>query len=155
MARKSQPRVARQKTRQLDDVLATANIPSRPRIGWIASIRQALGMSKTQLAKRIDVARQSLGALESNELKETITLASMRNVADALGCDLKYVLVPRKPLEKLIAEQALKRASKKLGRVNQSQALEASAIETESLSRAITDLAREIEVKRPADLWND
>ena len=155
MARKPQPRVARQKTRQLDDVLATANIPSRPRIGWIASIRQALGMSKTQLAKRINVARQSLGALEANELKETITLASMRNVADALGCDLQYVLVPRKPLEKLIAEQALKRARKKLGRVNQSQALEASAIEAESLSRAITDLAREIEVKRPADLWND
>ena len=155
MARKPQPRVARQKTRQLDDVLAAANIPSRPRIGWIASIRQALGMSKTQLAKRVNVARQSLGALEANELKETITLASMRNVADALGCDLQYVLVPRKPLEKLIAEQALKRASKKLGRVNQSQALEASAIETESLSRAITDLAREIEVKRPADLWND
>jgi len=155
MARKPQPRVARQKTRQLDDVLVTANIPSRPRIGWIASIRQALGMSKTQLAKRINVARQSLDDLESNELKETITLASMRNVADALGCDLKYVLVPRKPLEKLITEQALKRASKKLGRVNQSQALEASAIETESLSRAITDLAKEIEVKRPADLWND
>ena len=155
MARKPQPRVARQKTRQLDDVLVTAKIPSRPRIGWIASIRQALGMSKTQLAKRINVARQSLDDLESNELKETITLASMRNVADALGCDLKYVLVPRKPLEKLITEQALKRASKKLGRVNQSQALEASAIETESLSRAITDLAKEIEVKRPADLWND
>jgi hypothetical protein len=79
----------------------------------------------------------------------------MRNVADALGCDLKYVLVPRKPLEKQITEQALKRASKKLGRVNQSQALEASAIEKESLSRAVTDLAREIEIKRPADLWND
>ncbi len=155
MARKQQPRVARQKTRQLDDVLAKANVPSRPRIGWIASIRQALGMSKTQLAKRINVARQSLDDLESNELKETITVASMRNVADALGCDLQYVFLPRKPLEKLIAEQALRRASKKLGRVNQSQALEASAIETESLSRAATDLAKEIEVKRPANLWND
>ncbi len=155
MARKQQPRVARQKTRQLDDVLAKAKVPARPRIGWIAAIRQALGMSKTQLAKRISVARQSLDDLESNELKETITVASMRNVADALGCDLQYVFVPRKPLKKLIAEQALRRASKKLGRVNQSQALEASAIETESLSRAATDLAREMEVMRPADLWND
>jgi hypothetical protein len=57
MPRKQQPRVARQITRQLDDVLAKANIPSRPRIGWIATIRQALGMSKTQLAKRVDIAR--------------------------------------------------------------------------------------------------
>ncbi len=42
---------------------------------------------------------------------------------------------------KQIAEQALKKASSRLGRVNQSQALEASAIEAGSLSKAITDLA--------------
>ena len=155
MPRKQQPRVARQITRQLDDVLATANIPSRPRNGWIATIRQALGMSKTQLAKRIDIARQSLDDLESNEVRETITLASLRNAADALGCDLQYALVPRKPLEKMITEQALKKASNKLARVNQSQALEASAIDAEPLSRAVADLAKEIEIKRPASLWND
>lgn len=155
MARKQQSRVARQKTRQLDDVLAAANVPSRPHSGWIASIRQALGMGKTQLAKRMNIARQSLSDMESNEKKGTITLASLRNAADGLGCDLQYVLVPRKPLEQMVAEQALRRASQKLGRINQSQALEASAIETDSLSRAVTDLANEIEVKRPADLWND
>lgn len=155
MARKQQSRVARQKTRQLDDVLAAANVPSRPHSGWIASIRQALGMGKTQLAKRINIARQSLSDMESNEKKGTITLASLRNAADGLGCDLQYVLVPRQPLEQMVAEQALRRASQKLGRINQSQALEASAIETDSLSRAVTDLANEIEVKRPADLWND
>lgn len=155
MARKPGPRVARQMTRQLDDVLASVAIPSRPRIGWTTSIRQALGMSKTQLAKRLGVTRQSVDELESNELRETITLTSLRKVADALGSDLQYVLVPRKPLEKLIREQALTRASKKLGRINQSQALEASAMEADSLSRAITDLAKEFEVNRPANLWNE
>ncbi len=155
MARKPQPRVARQITRQLDDILTAMHLPSRPRIGWIASVRQALGMSKTQLAKRIDITRPSLDELESNELKETITLASLRKVADAIGCDLQYVLVPRKPLEQMIAERALKKASAKLGRVNQSQALEASALEAASLSGAVVDLAKEYEVNRPADLWND
>ena len=155
MARKLQPRVARQITRQLDDILTAVHLPSRPRIGWIASVRQALGMSKTQLAKRIDITRPSLDELESNELKETITLASMRKIADALGCDVQYVLVPRKPLEQMIAERAMKKASTKLGRVNQSQALEASALEAASLSGAVVDLAKEYEVNRPADLWND
>lgn len=155
MSPKQTPRVARQVTRQLDDVLATARIPSRPRTGWIATIRQALGMSKTQLAKRINIARQSLSDLESNEARETITLTSLRNAADALGCDLQYVLVPKKPLERMIMEQAFKKASNKLGRVNQSQALEASAIDEVPLSRAIIDLAKEIEIRRPADLWND
>ena len=155
MARKLQPRVARQVTRQLDGILAAVHLPSRPRIGWIASVRQALGMSKTQLAKRVDITRPSLDELESNELKETITLASMRKIADALGCDVQYILVPRKPLEQMIAERAMKKASTKLGRINQSQALEASALEAASLSGAVVDLAKEYEVNRPADLWND
>jgi len=142
-------------TRQLDDMLAAVELPSVPRSGWIASIRQALGMSKTQLAKRLSIAGPSLNELESNEVKETITLASLRKVADALGCDLQYVLVPRKPLERQIAEQALKKASSRLGRVNQSQALEASALEADSLSGAIKDLAKELEVTRPSGLWND
>ena len=95
-------------TRQLDDMLAAVELPPPvPRSGWIASIRQALGMSKTQLAKRVGVTRPSLDELESNEVRETITLASLHKVADALGCDLKYVLVPRKSLGKQIAEQAL------------------------------------------------
>jgi len=155
MVRKLSPRVARQMTRQLDGVLAAARVPSRPSIGWIASIRQALGMSKTQLAKRLGVTRPSLNELESNEARETTTLASMRKVADALGSDLQYVLVPRKPLEQVIAERALKKASTKLGRINQSQALEASALEGASLSGAVVDLAKEYEVNRPAHLWND
>ena len=155
MTRKPPPRVARQMTRQLDDILAAVELPPVPRSGWIASIRQALGMSKTQLAKRIGVTRPSLDELESNEVKETITFASLRRVADALGCDLQYVLVPRKSLEKQIAEQALKKASSRLGRVNQSQALEASALEADSLSSAIKDLAKELEVTRPSGLWND
>ena len=142
-------------TRQLDDILAKADMPSRPRLGWIASIRQALGMSKTQLAKRVGIARPSLDELESNELKETITLASLHKVANALGCDVQYVLVPRRPLEQIIAQRALRKASTKLGRVNQSQALEASALEAASLSDAVVDLAKEYEVNRPADLWND
>lgn len=155
MVRKQSPRMARQITRQLDDVLSAVELPPVPRSGWIATIRQALGMNKTQLAKRIGVTRPSLDGLESNEVKESITLASLRKVADALGCDLQYVLVPRKSLEKQIAEQALKKATSRLGRVNQSQALEASALDAGSLSKAITDLAKELEITRPSGLWND
>lgn len=142
-------------TRQLDDMLACVDLPPVPRGGWIAAIRQALGMSKTQLAKRVGITRPSLDELESNEVRETIALASLQKVANALGCDLQYVLVPRTSLEKQIAEQALKKATNRLGRVNKSQALEASALEAGSLSKAITDLARELEVTRPSGLWND
>jgi len=139
----------------MDDILHDVRVPFRPRGGWLSTMRQALGMTKTQLADRLEIARTGVNRLEANELKGTITIASLSKAAEALGCELQYVLVPRKPLRDMVAEQALKRARDKLGRINQSQALEASAMESQSLSRAITDLAQEIEVKRPADLWND
>ena len=155
MTTSQKSRVARQRTMQLDDVLHNVQVPSRPRGGWISTLRQALGMTKTQLATRLGIARTGVNRLESNELKGAITIASLEKAAKALGCELQYVFVPRKPLEEMVAKQALKRAWEKIGRINQSQALEASAIETESLSRAVNDLAKEIEVKRPANLWND
>ena len=68
MRRKQTSRVARQKTRQLDQVLATVQLPQHPRGGWIAAIRQALGMNQAQLAKRMGIARPSLAQLESNEI---------------------------------------------------------------------------------------
>ncbi len=151
---KRQPRVLRQKTRQLDKVLTTVRIPKQPRRGWVVALREALGMTQTQLARRMEIARQSLDQLESNEVKGTATLARLQRAADALGCDLQYALVPREPLADMVADQALRRAQKRLGRINQSQALEASAMPTSSLSDAVTDLARELELLRPIDLWN-
>ena len=139
----------------MDDILHDVRVPLRPRGGWLSTMRQALGMTKTQLAARLGIARTGINRLEANELKGSITIASLTNAAEALGCEMHYVFVPRKPLGEMVAEQALKRAQDKLGRINQSQALEASAMESPTLSRAVADLAKEIEVKRPADLWND
>ena len=152
---KQQSRVARQKTRQQDDTLRTVKIPPRPRGGWIAAIREALGMNPTQLARRMGIARQAVNRLEADEIRDAVTLARMRRAADALGCDLQYVLVPRGLLTEMVAEQAKRRAEQMLGRVNESQALEASAMPSTTLSDAVIDLAKEIEVRRPADLWND
>jgi predicted DNA-binding mobile mystery protein A len=155
MANSKRSRTARQRTRQLDDVLRPIQFPQRPSSGWISALRKSLGMGTTQLAKRMGITRPSLNQLEANEIRDKITLASLRNAADALGCDLQYVLVPRQSLAKMVAEQAIRRAQRKLGRINQSQALEASAMETESFNKAVMDLAKEIEINRPADLWDD
>ena len=67
-------------------------------------------MNKTQLAKRRGVTSQSLAELEGAELRGAITLNRLRKAAAALDCDLVYALVPKKPLETLVSEQALRRA---------------------------------------------
>jgi hypothetical protein len=64
-------------------------------------------------------------------------------------------LIPRQPLEEMVADQALRRAERRLSRVNQSQALEASSMAATSLAVAIKDLAQEYQTQRPSDLWDD
>jgi predicted DNA-binding mobile mystery protein A len=155
MASSQHSRVARQRTRQLDDILLGVKLPQRPSSGWISAIRQSLSMGTTQLAKRMGITRSSVNQLEANEANDKITLGSLRNAANALGCELQYVLVPRRTLGQAVSDQALLQASKKMERINRSQALEASAMESHTLFSAVADLAKEIEINRPADLWND
>ena len=155
MSQRSQPRTARQRTRQLDDAMSSLNVPQRPRDGWVSAVRQALGMSQTQLAKRMGIAPSSIAALQKNETNGGISLARLQRAADALDCDLQYVLVPREPLAQIIATQARRRARQLIRRVNESQALEDSAMPSETLDAAVDDLAAELALQRPSDLWND
>lgn len=148
-------RLIRQKTRQLDAILQTVEVPQRPRNGWLAAVREALRMNKTQVAKRLGITSQSQAELEAAELKGSITLNRLQRAATALGCELAYTLVPKKPLETMVSEQALRRAKQKLVRINRSQALEAATVDERGLSAAVHDLARELELERPTDLWNE
>jgi predicted DNA-binding mobile mystery protein A len=112
-------------------------------------------MTQAQLAKRMVIARQNVASLETAELNGNVTLSRLSRAAEKLGCELQYVLVPKQPLEEMVANQARHRAEQKLGRINRSQALEAAAMSANSLSNTVTDLARELEMNRPADLWDE
>ncbi|MFQ5417727.1 MAG: helix-turn-helix domain-containing protein, partial [Myxococcota bacterium] len=67
----------------------------RPRRGWVRAIREALGMNGRQLAERIGIARSHLSQIESAEARDSVSLRTLRRVADALGCELVYAFVPR------------------------------------------------------------
>jgi predicted DNA-binding mobile mystery protein A len=58
------------------------------------------------LAMRLGISQSTLTALEKSEAEGRITLQSLRKAADALDCDLQYVLVPRSPLQKRIENRA-------------------------------------------------
>src|ERR1700681_3625620 len=72
---------------------------SAPVRGWIKAVREALGMTTAQLAKRLGIKQPTVVALEQSEAKGSIELATLRRVAEALDCALVYVFVPKKPLE--------------------------------------------------------
>src|ERR1035438_9584863 len=104
--------------------LGPATRYASPVRGWIKAIREALGMSTAQLAKRLAVKQPSVVALEQSEAKGTIELATLRRVANALGCTLVFALVPKTPLETLLCVRARAFARRRLEPVEHSMLLE-------------------------------
>src|ERR1700747_2948290 len=64
--------------------------------GWIKAVRESLGMTTAQLAKRLGVKQPSVVAIEQSEAKGTIELATLRRVAEALDLTFFYALLPKK-----------------------------------------------------------
>ncbi|MDB5770927.1 MAG: helix-turn-helix family protein [Burkholderia sp.] len=112
---------------QVDRALKHVSVPPRPQIGWIQAIRTALGMTTRQLASRIGVTQSTLAELEKSEANDKITLQSLRRVADALDCEVQYVLVPRDSLKKRVENQAESMARSQVARVFHSMRLEDQA----------------------------
>jgi len=83
-------------------------VVERPPQGWARAIRDALGMTKSQLARRMGVSSSTVAELERSEVRETITLASLRRLAKGLDCRVVYALVPNgaDSLEVLVRDRA-------------------------------------------------
>jgi predicted DNA-binding mobile mystery protein A len=81
---------------QLDRSLGRVrSLPPRPSGGWIASVREALGLSLRQIGKKMRASGQAIQQFEQAEAEDRITLRALRRVAGAMGCELAYALVPK------------------------------------------------------------
>jgi predicted DNA-binding mobile mystery protein A len=97
---------------------------ARPPRGWIRAVREALGMPAAVLADRLGTTPGAVIRLEQSEAADRIQLNSLRRAADALGCDLVYLLVPRRPLEAVLRERASELAREQAVAVEQTMRLE-------------------------------
>jgi predicted DNA-binding mobile mystery protein A len=139
-------RLATQSRSQLDERFRKIGPPGRyaaPVRGWIKAIREALGMSTAQLAKRLGIKQPSLVELEKSEAKGTIELATLRRVAEALDCTLVYMLVPNKPLESTIRERGRAFAQKRREPVEHTMMLEDQKVPAKNVEARLDEIVRE------------
>jgi predicted DNA-binding mobile mystery protein A len=101
---------------------------ARPPRGWVRAIREALGMSAAALAARLGTTPGAVTRLEQSEAADRIGLDTLRRAADALGCDLVYLLVPRRPLTAVVRERARELAHQQVTATEQTMRLEDQAI---------------------------
>jgi len=144
------------KQRQLDAALThwrTSELPARPSSGWIKAIREALGISAAYLGKKLGINQSSVHRLEISEAEDTITLGSLRRVAEALGCELKYALVPKQTIEQTLDERANKVARERMAAVAHSMSLEAQATSAETIETQAKEMAESLRQGSKRELW--
>jgi len=131
----------KQLDRALEPFRQAAKNP-RPQKGWLRAIREALGVSASEVARTLKTSRQLPVQLEKAEAEDRITLKSLRAAASALGCELVYALVPKtSTLEDLVEDRARAQIKKHALGVEHSMALEDQAV-------GRVDEAVEMETKR-------
>lgn len=143
--------------RHLDARLSKISIDSmkQPPKGWIRAIRDALGMTTTQLAKRLGVAHPRITAIEKEETLGNLKLSTLERAADALGCELVYALVPRQGLESMAKVQAFKKAKALMQNAEYTMQLEAQSSSREDDVRQLETLVQELLKGSQARLWDE
>lgn len=144
----------RQLDKRLSSVRNNENLARPPR-GWIKAIRESLGLTTRQLARRIGVTQSRAVDIEKGEKAGSITLDSLERAAHALDCELVYALVPRKPLETMVDERAVKMAKRRVRSARHSMALENQNVGTVEEQEQVNQLAKRLVEKSGSVLWED
>jgi predicted DNA-binding mobile mystery protein A len=127
----------------------------RPAKGWIRAVRDALGMSTSQFARRLGIAQSSASELEQAEARGGITLKRLERAAEALGCRVVYVLIPDKPLAQTLQEHAERVAGRELAAVAHTMRLEDQAVHDTEANADLHRRTVEALLQNPSRLWDE
>jgi len=137
--------------RRLDKIRGVAPQLTAPEGGWVRTLRTGLAMSQEDLGRRMGVSRQAVSQLEQREADGSVTLNALKEAAQALDCELAYVLVPRRGIGATLEARALRLASRMTGSVRHTMRLEDQEPESD-LDERTRALAEEL-LTSPGQLW--
>lgn len=144
--------------RQVDETIKSwAELPSRaaPKGGWVRTIRQALGMSTSQLGRRMGLTRQGIADLERREAQRAVTLAALEKAAAAMSAELVYAIVPRQSLAETIRAQARATADRQLKTVAHSMRLEAQDVSRGEYANQLAERQEKLLRNWSRHIWDD
>lgn len=125
----------------------------RPKAGWVKAIREAIGMTSSQLAERMGIQQSGVTLLEQREVQKKVTLETLQRAAEAMNCEVVYAIVPRDSLEKIVDEQSVRSARLSLRRIVHSMKLERQESGPAETALHEEELAAEIKNKLDHRLW--
>jgi predicted DNA-binding mobile mystery protein A len=131
------------------------NLLEAPRGGWIRNLREALGMSRPQLAEQLHIKPASMADLERSEADRKITLSSLDKVAKTLDARVYVTIIPNRSMEEFLTERARKVAQKLVSRNFLNMDLEAQKPSNNFAEKQISELAEELIRNQGKRLWDE
>jgi predicted DNA-binding mobile mystery protein A len=126
-----------------------------PPTGWIKAIRTTIGMSMQQLGDKLSISKQGILDIEKREKEGSITIKSLREIAQALDMQLVYGFVPNDgSIDALIEKRAIELATKIVLRTATTMQLEDQGVSNKRIEQAIKERAEEIKNEMPKILWD-
>ena len=126
-----------------------------PPTGWVKAIRTSFGMSMQQLGNKLDISKQAILDIEKREQNGSITIKSLKEIAQVMDMQLVYGLVPNDgSLDLLIEKRATELATKIVLRTYPTMKLEDQGISQQRIKNAIKERAEEIKKEMPKILWD-
>lgn len=124
-------------------------------ISWIQTARLALGMSLRQLAERVGVSVSALTNFEKREQTDSVSLATLKKVANAMDMEMVYYFKPKDgSIKNAVEKQARKKAQEILNQSNQTMKLEDQETNSSSQELELERLTKDIMSKMPQNLWD-
>lgn len=130
---------------------------SPPRNGWLKTVRESLGMTAAQLAKRLGVSQPTVTQLESREKTRKATLEKLDEAARAMDCQLVYAIIPKEmtSLQKLLEHRAEEVVRKNLEGISHSMGLEMQELSPNEQKAQIKRLKTELVESLSSQIWNE
>jgi predicted DNA-binding mobile mystery protein A len=127
-----------------------------PKEGWLATMRKALGMSGAQLGRRLTLSRGRISQAEKAEQSGGVSLKTMREMAEAMGCRFVYAIVPENGrVVDLIEAQARKKATALVRQASTHMALEKQSLSDAKNRQEVDRVTLELMRAMPGNLWAD
>ncbi len=148
---------AQHQQRQILDLKIKA-LSTRPTLkkGWVKTVRGALGISTRQLAELMGVTVNTITKLENGESKKTVSLKSLGKAAEAMDCELIYMIVPKSPnnsFNELLDQKTMALAKKIASGVPHSMSLELQEVDSTTTQDQIKNLAQDLKKDLDVRLW--
>ena len=128
-------------------------IESLPIAKQVKTLRQFIGMTQLQLAKRVGVDSRIIRRIENEEIEPNVSLVN--KIAKAMNCELRVTLIPHEDILKYLDKLAQEKAEKIVKSSVASAAIELQRPSAGVIRQQITTIKQDILKNKRQSLWSE